>query len=214
MTYSDIYEAIETMVQVLPPKQIAALLLVDIYNFTAKEVAEIIASTEGAVYSLLQRARNNMKKLHSQHTKQELKYIPLSEEKEQIIKIYMDSFVNGDFQTIGTLLAEYATNEVVGKGLDIGKDQIRKNSMGDWASDGSKLKLFSSIIELWGRPAILFTKETENGSVLWDITTVEIKENRIVKHKSYYFCKELLSEAANKLQIKLDEEKDLYGYYW
>lgn len=42
------------------------------------------------------------------------------------------------FKTIGTLLV---TNEVFGKGLDIGKDQIRKNSMGDWASGGTKQNL-------------------------------------------------------------------------
>ncbi|NUU74377.1 RNA polymerase sigma factor [Paenibacillus xylanilyticus] len=215
VSYSDLYDAIDTMVQVLPPKQTSVLLLVDIYNFTAKEVAEIIASTEGAVYSLLQRARNNMKKLHSQHNKEdELKHIPLSGEKKQVIKEYMDSFVNGDFQAIGTMLAEYATNEVVGRGLDIGKDQIRKNSMGDWASGGTKQNLSSSYIELWGKGAIVFTKETESGPVLWDITTVEINDNYIVKHRSYYFCKDLLLWAANKLQIKMDEDKDLYGYNW
>lgn len=147
VSYSDIYDAIETMVQLLPPKQTSVLLLIDTYNFTAKK---------------------------------ELKHIPLSGEKKQVIKKYMDSFVvNGDFQTIGTLLAEYATNEVVGKGLDIGKDQILKNSMGDWASGGTKQNLSSSFVELWGKGAIVFTKEMESGPVLWDTTTVEINDNYI-----------------------------------
>lgn len=47
------------------------------------------------------------------------------------------------FKTIGTVLV---TNEVFGKGLDIGKDQIRKNSMGDWASGGTKQNLSSSLL--------------------------------------------------------------------
>lgn len=212
--FGEVYEAIETMVQVLPPKQTAVLLLMDVYKFTSNETAEIIGLTEGAVYSLVNRARNNLRKLHSQKGEEQLEHKPLSREQEQVIQQYMDSFVKGDFQTIGSLLAEYATNEIVGRGMDVGKVQIRKNSMGDWASDGSKQMLASQFITLWGKPAIVYSKNTDNGSVLWDITTVEIENGYIVKHKSYYFCKEFLSHVAKELQMKMDQEKELFGYQW
>lgn len=87
---------------------------------------------------MLQRARNNMKKLNSQHTEEELKYIPLSGRKSSNKKNIWTRLLMETFKTIGTLLV---TNEVFGKGLDIGKDQIRKNSMGDWASGGTKQNL-------------------------------------------------------------------------
>lgn len=212
--FGDVYEAIETLVLILPPKQTAVLLLVDIYKFTSSETAEIIGSTEGAVYSLLNRARNNIRKLHNHKVEESLKNKILSREQSQVINQYMDAFVKGDFQTIGTLLAEYATNEVVGRGMDIGKVQIRKNSMGDWASGGSKQALSSKLITLWGKPAIIYTKETEVGPILWDITTVEIEDGYIAHHKSYYFCKEFLSSAAKELQIRLDEEKEFFGHQW
>jgi RNA polymerase sigma factor (sigma-70 family) len=212
--YDDVYAAIETLVQILPPKQTSVLLLVDIYKFSSSETAEIIGTTEGAVYSLLNRARNNIRKLHSKKIEEIPKLTPISRKKQQVIQQYMDSFVKGDFQTIGTLLAEYATNEVVGRGMDIGKLQIRKNSMGDWASGGSKQNLSSKFITLWGRQAVVYTKETENGPVLWDLTTIEIEDGYIVKHKSYYFCKEFLSTAAKELKMRLDEGKELYGYKW
>jgi RNA polymerase sigma factor (sigma-70 family) len=212
--FGDVYEAIETMVLILPPKQTAVLLLVDVYKFTSNETAKIIGSTEGAVYSLLNRARNNIRKLHNHKIEENLKDTTISREQSQVIKQYMDSFVKGDFQTIGTLLAEYATNEVVGRGMDIGKVQIRKNSMGDWASGGSKQELSSKLITLWGKPAIIFTKESEVGPILWDVTTVEIENGYIAYHKSFYFCKEFLSSAAKELQMRLDEEKELFGHQW
>lgn len=56
VSFGEVYEAIETMVQILPPKQASVPLLVDMYQFTSSETAEIIGSTEGAVYSLLKRA--------------------------------------------------------------------------------------------------------------------------------------------------------------
>jgi RNA polymerase sigma factor (sigma-70 family) len=126
VSFGEVYEAIETMVQVLPPKQTAVLLLMDVYKFTSNETAEIIGLTEGAVYSLLNRARNNLRKVHSQIGEEQLRSKPFSHEQEQVIHRYMDAFIKGDFQTIGSLLAEYATNEIVGRGMDIGKVQIRK----------------------------------------------------------------------------------------
>jgi RNA polymerase sigma factor (sigma-70 family) len=214
VTYGDVYEAIETVVQILPPKQTSVLLLVDIYKFTSKETAEIIGSTEGAVYSLLKRARTNLNNLHIEKLEADQKHNPISRIQEKVIQQYMDSFVKGDFSTIGSLLAEYATNEVVGRGMDIGKAQIRKNSMGDWASGGSKQNLSSKFITLWEKPAIVYTRESEKGSVLWDITTVEMEDGYIVKHKSYYFCKEFLSLAAKELHLILDENKELFGHRW
>ncbi|MEO2075996.1 MAG: RNA polymerase sigma factor [Bacillus sp. (in: firmicutes)] len=214
VSFGDVYEAIETMVQILPPKQASVLLLVEMYQFTSSETAEIIGSTEGAVYSLLKRARNNIRKLHGQKVGEMPKPTPLSREQELLLHQYMDSFVKGDFKKIGTLLADYATNEVVGRGMDIGKVQIRKNSMGDWASGGSKEELSSKLVTLWGKPAVVYTKETATGPSLWDITTLEIEDGYIANHKSYYFCKEFLLSAAKELQLPLDEGKELFGYEW
>lgn len=213
ISYVEVSEAIETLIHHLSPKQASVVLLMEVYKFTSNETAEIIGTSEGAVYSLLNRARKNLKNIPKEN-EVIMSNISLSREKEDVIQCYMESFVKGDFKTIGTLLADYATNEVVGQGIDIGKTQIRKNSMGDWASSGSEQHLFYELINLFGKQAIVYTKQTENGTVLWDITTVEIEEGYIVSHKSYYFCKDFLLNAANELNIKLAEDKELFGVQW
>lgn len=38
-----------------------------------------------------------------------------------------------------------------------------------------------------------------------------MEDGYIVKHKSYYFCKEFLSLAAKELKVRLDEDKELFG---
>lgn len=213
VSYQEISEAIETLIHLLPAKQASVILLMDAYKFTSIETADIIGSTEGAVYALRNRARANLKKWQKQNS-EVVKSESLSPEKEKMIKLYMDSFVKGDFKAIGDLLADYATNEVVGQGMDIGKKQIRSNSMGDWASGGSEPTLIAQMVTLWGKHAVVYTKKTEKEPVLWDITSVEIEDGKIVKHKSYYFCKEFLRQAAKELHIRLDEEKDLFGAQW
>ncbi|MGD6844407.1 sigma-70 family RNA polymerase sigma factor [Bacillus infantis] len=211
VSYSEVLESIEILIHQLPAKQAAAILLAEVYRFTIRETAEIIGSTEGGVQSLLSRARANLKK---QRAVPDLPFqeAMLTDEKKQVIQQYMDYFVRGDFQSIGQLLGEYATNEVVGQGMDIGKTQIRKNSMGDWG--GSTAGLSAKLAVLWGRYTVIYTRDAGSGPVLWDIATVEIEEGKLIRHKSYYFCREFLEVAAAELSIKLDTEKELFGQEW
>jgi RNA polymerase sigma-70 factor (TIGR02960 family) len=56
--------AFVTALQQLPPRQAAALLLVDVLDFSAAEVAPMLDTTATAVKGLLQRARGSVARLH------------------------------------------------------------------------------------------------------------------------------------------------------
>ncbi|TFB21357.1 RNA polymerase sigma factor [Filobacillus milosensis] len=55
-------EMIEEFSASLHPKQAVTILLVDVFKYTAKETAEMIDTTTGAVKSLLHRGRGNLAK--------------------------------------------------------------------------------------------------------------------------------------------------------
>jgi len=55
-----IEESVEELASSLPPKQAVVLLLIDIFSYSPKEVAEMINNKKGAVKSLLHRGRKNL----------------------------------------------------------------------------------------------------------------------------------------------------------
>lgn len=56
-------ELLETLANRLSPRAMVILLLMDVFDFTARETAEFLSMTEGAVQVSLGRARTRLKKL-------------------------------------------------------------------------------------------------------------------------------------------------------
>ncbi|MFD6069725.1 RNA polymerase subunit sigma-70 [Amycolatopsis lurida] len=99
-------EAIElafiTGLQLLPPRQAAALVLRDVLCFSAAEVASMLGTTETAVKGILQRARASLDK-HRARTA----HRPSSGERE-LTRRFADAFTAGDVDGVLSLLTDDA----------------------------------------------------------------------------------------------------------
>lgn len=63
ISYSDLYDKIETLYRQLTPKQLISLLLKDVFKYKATEVGAMLNLSETAVKALLLRARAKLKSL-------------------------------------------------------------------------------------------------------------------------------------------------------
>jgi RNA polymerase sigma-70 factor (ECF subfamily) len=91
-----------TALQLLPPKQRAALLLVDVLGWRPRETAELLKTTEVSVNSLLQRARKN---LEASPTEPES---PSDQDEAEALRRYVAIWESGNLDAFTTMLAQDA----------------------------------------------------------------------------------------------------------
>ena len=90
--------------QRLPPRQRAALRLVEVLGGSAGEVAECLDMSVAAVNSALQRARATVALARRNESAE-----PLTDEQSQLLERYVDAFERYDIEALVTLLRDDAT---------------------------------------------------------------------------------------------------------
>jgi RNA polymerase sigma-70 factor (ECF subfamily) len=88
--------------QLLPPKQRAVLLLIDVLGWKPQEVSSLLKTTVVSVNSLLQRARRAVE------TKTSDDALATAMDDEELLRRYITTWQSGDISAFATLLAEDA----------------------------------------------------------------------------------------------------------
>ncbi|MEJ7601579.1 MAG: RNA polymerase subunit sigma-70 [Kofleriaceae bacterium] len=88
------------VVQVLPPRQRAALILHDVLDWRVVEVADILETTETAINSALQRARASIARPHTEPAAS-----ALAPRHAEVVERFVRAWESGDFDDFVALLA-------------------------------------------------------------------------------------------------------------
>ncbi len=109
------YEALESVslafisaLQLLPPRQRAALILRDVLGFHASETARILDSSEESVTSALKRARSTLERRQASAAAREPAPPPDSAAEQQLVRQFTTAFEAADVDGIVALLTEDA----------------------------------------------------------------------------------------------------------
>jgi len=191
-------EALEVLVASLPPRQAMIVLLMDVFAFSGAETAGMVRMTEGAVYAALRRARVRLRA----QREQEQAAVPaaaalaLSAEHRRVIESMVEAMRDGSTERFLRLLDDTYSIDAGPGFQEYSKAETKSGSLGDF---GHTVR--ATLHMLWGKPALVVQILEEGRWLLHDLSLQEVDNGKIVRHHSFYFCKELLLEAGRTLQM-------------
>ena len=100
--------AFVTALQLLPPRQIAVLVLRDVLGFHADEVADMLETTVDSVTSALKRARANLKRPHYPALEHDPPPVSGSSTEEALVATFVRAYESADVDALVALLTDDA----------------------------------------------------------------------------------------------------------
>ncbi|HXJ38898.1 MAG TPA: sigma-70 family RNA polymerase sigma factor, partial [Bryobacteraceae bacterium] len=164
--------------QYLPPKQRAALLLVEVLGWSAADVAENLDMSVASVNSALQRARATVA------SRRGTAVAPVSQQQAQLVDQYADAFQRYDVDALVSMLHQDATLSMPPFALWLqGPDTIREWLLGRGAGcRGSRL----IPVEASGSPAFgQYRPNPAGGFSPWALIVLELAGDRILALNSF-----------------------------
>jgi RNA polymerase sigma-70 factor (TIGR02960 family) len=98
--------AFVTALQVLPPRQLAVLILRDVLAFRASEVASMLDSTVESVNSALKRARASLERQRPADPGRERPPVPGSPAEEALVARFVSAYESADLETVVAMLTD------------------------------------------------------------------------------------------------------------
>jgi RNA polymerase sigma factor (sigma-70 family) len=205
----EIREAIENLVSHLPPRQLVIFFLMDVFDFSAREVASMVRCTEGAAYAAVQRARQRIKAINAElrcgqsaNAAVGSDIVREAKVNQVVVEKIIHALNTGDIHEFLGALSEHIHNDAAPEFQEFSKQEVRSNS-----GQGLPSGLHASYKNLWGRDVILVLAETEAGHAIHNIIHPVNAGEELVYMRSYYFCKEFLLEAGRVLGIPVQTKK-------
>ena len=189
----------------LAPQERAAVVLKDVFELSLREIAEILATSEGAVKHALHRGRGRLRAPEDEESKRPA---PATELVDRFLELYERKDVPG----LVDLLVDGGSAENVGFGLQYGRD----------AFDGTENFLYKSVHgheewPAWFQPeavrlargafegeAIVLCFATRGGEeALEQVLRLEGVDGRVSRLRGYAFCPETMREIGAALGLEV-----------
>ena len=204
--------AAETLFVRLSPQERAAVLLKDVFEFSLKEIAEMLSTTDGAIKAALHRGRGKLTDDTSVERAADA----------NVLGAFCAAFNARDLDRMTSLLLlEGATTEIVGVVTEYGRDAPANPRSGSFAgmtspitSDdrgGVRAALLAGYLtdtlargevrSYRGAPVLLCWYEHADGPAVRCVMTFETEGAAIIRVRNYFFSPDVIAEVCTELGV-------------
>ena len=202
----ELADAVSTLFEKLGPQERAAVVMKDALDLTLAEIADILGTTIGAVKSALHRGRT---RLHKQESMPARRPRPPG---RSLVDQFVAAFNVGDLSALSKLLLENASAEVLGTGVNHGRETLSSRNgwlqaalygHEPWAIDRQKSELAqrAELLVFDGEPIVALWRESSEGEAVEEFWRFENEDDRIARIRDYCFCPETLAEVASSFDL-------------
>jgi RNA polymerase sigma-70 factor (ECF subfamily) len=203
-TTSTLRDASARLLQVLSPQERAALVLKEVFDMSLEEIADLLATTTGAVKAALHRGRG---RLRDDPDAVRRRSAPSPELVDQFIERYNVRDVAG----LVALMLETGSAENVGNSFHVGRGDaaagtrhfLHKVVYGhdEWPPQTRPESVRIARVEVEGEPVVLMLVTRGGDEALEVVFRFEETDGRIARIRAYGFCPETVRAVGEVLGI-------------
>jgi RNA polymerase sigma-70 factor (ECF subfamily) len=204
-TVREVRDAGSQLLQRLSPQERAAVLLKEGFDMTLEEIAELLATTTGAVKAALHRGRS---RLHEAEPEPDS---PRALPSPALLDRFIERYEARDVPGLLELLLDGATAENLGNSYHVGLDSaeggvprfLRAVVHGhpEWPGAFQRESRRLARADFEGEPILLGFATHRGREALEAVLRIEEREGRITRIRAYGFCPETMREIGETLGV-------------
>jgi RNA polymerase sigma-70 factor, ECF subfamily len=180
--------AVERLVQHLPPKERACVLLKDVFDYTIEEIAGLTGSTPGGVKAALHRGRQKLNALPPLAAARPTPVLP--RDVERLLRLYVERFNQRDWEGLRALIAADATLRVA----DVFDGRLRDSPYFTRYAQ-LQVPVVAVLSEVDGQPAVVFYPDGRAPAEPRAFVRVSVRDGRIAHVTDYTHCPWVMAAA-------------------
>lgn len=207
----EVREGAATLLVQLSPQERAAVVLKDVFDFSLEEVAEVLATTPGAIKAALKRGRGKLEEAKEQSDRAPA---------PGALTAFCEAFNARDLERLTALLIDSSSVEIVGVVTEYGREAPQDPKTGSFAGTLAPI----TFDERGGVPpellqgylgaaptaevrayrdgwVLLFWYDHAEGPRVRTVMTLETEGAGVTRVRNYFFTPDVIAEVCSELNV-------------
>jgi RNA polymerase sigma-70 factor, ECF subfamily len=195
-------DAAARLLERLSPQERAAIVLKEVFDMTLEEIADLLATTTGAVKSALHRGRERLEQGGDAQARRRRAPSP------ELLDRFVERYEAKDVDGLVALLLDGASAENVGNSFHVGKDPLRGtphflhkvvHGHDEWPEVFRPDAVRLERVDFEGEPILLSLATRRGREALEVVFRFEAEDGRIARIRAYGFCPETIRAVGDAL---------------
>jgi RNA polymerase sigma-70 factor (ECF subfamily) len=206
-TATDVRDAASRLLQRLSPQERAAVVLKEMFEMSLEEIAEVLATTTGAIKAALHRGRGRLREPEGAAASR--RPVPSPELLDRFIERYNAK----DLKGLAELMLDGGSVENVGEALQFGRETFEQTRLNilyhvvhghdEWPPQTRPDAERMERAAFEGEPILLLFRTRWGSEALEAVFRFEEQEGRIARIRAYAFCPETMRAVGEALGVRV-----------